>query len=325
MIPRSAFLILAVVLLSGACSGGPEPAGSPSGAVTSAAAGSPCTEPRVLDAESAEVEGLEQIRLGGAAWSVKFGFDAAWIQVDEPVDQLVKVDQASGEVSLAIDGGRGVAIASDAVWVANGVDLVKIDPVTCETLLTVPARASYVAVGLGSVWAPSADQLLRFDESTGAPLATIDAGFGLTDLHVDDDAVWVTAKDSGTVLRIDPGTNAVVAEIHTGGGAHDLDIDEHGVWVANYRANSVSLIDPATNTVATTIEGLGSGVGIALGQGAVWVSTQYGGITKIDPETYATTSVVQLPEWNYGLALAQDELWVSSTSGWVYRLPLPAP
>lgn len=62
----------------------------------------------------------EQLPLGCDAWSTRYGFGAAWIQVDPSVNQVVKVDQITGEVSLAVDHGRGVAIASDAVWVAVG-------------------------------------------------------------------------------------------------------------------------------------------------------------------------------------------------------------
>ena len=38
-------------------------------------------------------------------------------QVDPPVDQLVKVDEVTGEVALTIDGGRSAAMVEDAVWV----------------------------------------------------------------------------------------------------------------------------------------------------------------------------------------------------------------
>ncbi len=68
-----------------------------------------------------------------------------------------------------------MAIADDAVWVAVAEErLVKIDPVTCETLFTVSAPGVvYPAVGLGSVWVPGDSELLRFDESTGELQATI--------------------------------------------------------------------------------------------------------------------------------------------------------
>ncbi len=60
--------------------------------------------------------GRRSVELGGAAWSTVYGFGGAWIQVDPPVDQVVKVDAASGRVTVTIDGGRAAAIAEDAVW-----------------------------------------------------------------------------------------------------------------------------------------------------------------------------------------------------------------
>src|SRR5215203_1924555 len=91
------------------------------------------------------------VELAGAAWSTVYGFGGAWIQVDPPVDQVVKVDEASGEVTLRIDGAWNVAVANDAVWVVDGSQARKIDPMTGEVLLVAQAtEASCVAVGAGS-------------------------------------------------------------------------------------------------------------------------------------------------------------------------------
>lgn len=286
---------------------------------------SSCSAPGTPPGGSTIVGDTERINLGAPAWSTQFGFAGAWVQVDPPVDQLVKVDQVTGSVALAINGGRGVAIAPDAVWVAvGGQKLAKIDPFTCETLLSVPAASNYVAVGHGSVWASSDNAVLRFDEDTGAPLAEITAGaVALRDLLVTDDGVWVAARNAGTVFRIDPDRNTVVAEIAVDNGPQGLAADEHGVWVTSqYGSGSVTLIDPDSNEVVTTIPGVGSGIGITTGGGYVWVGTKNRGISRIDPTTYDTTVVTEQNEWNYGVAYGDDDLWVSSTFGWIYRVPL---
>ena len=258
--------------------------------------------------------GAQSIDLGGAAWSTVYGFGGAWIQVDPPVDQLVKVDAATGTVTMTVDGGTAAAIGTDAVWVTvGGQETRKIDPVTGEVLLTVATSGSYLAIGAGSVWVPTTDGIARIDPDTGDVVATIPiVGGSVTDLAADDTGVWVTDKGAGLVRRIDPETNAVVAEIPTGAGAHDLAIDASGVWVTNYRGGTVSRIDPATNEVVATIEGVGSGVGIAAGGGAIWVSTQGLGISRIDPETNEVVLVAELDGWSYGVAYGDGELWVSS-------------
>ncbi len=263
------------------------------------------------------------VTLGGDAWGAAYGFGGVWIQVDPPVDQVVKVDEVTGNVAVRIDRGRSAAIARDAVWVTTGSETKKIDPITGRVLLTSRTPgASYVAVGAGGVWVPSPDGVTRLDPVTGAADARTDLDVSeVTEIAASGDAVWVTDKVGGTVTRIDPATNEVVAKIQTGLGAHHMAIDAHGVWIANYRANTVSRIDPATNRVVATIDHAGSGVGIASDGETVYVSTRYQGISRIDPDTNTASPVAGFAEWNYGLAYGNGELWVTSVDQErVYRL-----
>jgi YVTN family beta-propeller protein len=251
-----------------------------------------------------------------------------WIQVDPPVDQLVKVDTETGQPTVRIDGGRGIGTDGTDVWVALGPrGLAKIDPATGETLLAVPAYADYAAVGAGSVWTEHERGVGRWDTATGESLAAIPLDVAeVTELLFAHDSIWITAKEEGVVVRIDPASNEVVATIETGAGAHGMAADETGVWVTNYQGNSVSRIDAATNEVVATIDGVGSGVGIAAGGGAIWVSRQGVGISRIDPATNKAEPVVSLlGQWNYGLAYDDGGLWVTSVEKrLVYRVELEA-
>jgi YVTN family beta-propeller protein len=266
---------------------------------------------------------MQSVSLGGGAYSVAYGFGAAWVQVDPPVDGLVKVGEESGKVAPGVPRGRGVAITDDAIWVTvAGETLEKIDPHSGTVLLTAKAPgANYVSEGAGAVWIPTEGGVARVDPRTGA-MKKISTESDITDLFATDDDVWATVKSDGLVFRIDPRKNTVVAVIPTGPGAHGIAVDDNGVWVTNYTANTVSRIDPKTNKVAATIEGVGSGVGIRACDGAIIVSTRYEGISRIDPETNQVTPLVPLNEWNYGIACGDGELWISSTNGHVYRLPL---
>ncbi len=296
---------------------------------------SPCSDPRTPDEGVQTVHRAEQLRLGGPAGNTVFGFGAAWVQVGQPVDQVVKVDQGSGRVALAVDDASGVAIAADAVWLLVGAsELIKIDPDTCARMLTIQTtnNDSYLDVGLGSVWVPSGTRLLRFDEQTGRLLAAIDVGVQLNDVHVADDAVWVTAGNADTVVRIDPDTDTVIAEIAVCEQPEQLAIDERGVWVTciGYTTGAtalgtVAVIDPDTDEIRTLIDDIGSTGGLTAGGGYVWVCTGGVGITRIDPQTYEQVIVLGLSEWNLAVAYGEDELWVSGRDGgWVYRVPLPA-
>lgn len=304
-------VVVALTVGAGAC-GDSSPTATPSSPQTASTA--PTTDP-------------PSVELGGAAWSTVYGFGGAWIQVDPPVDQVVKVDAASGTVTVTIDGGRGAAIGEDAVWVVDGRETRKLDPERGNVLLTASTpEANYVAVGAGAVWVSAEGGIARLDPASGDVAATIaiDAE-EVTDLAAAGDGIWVTDKVGGRVFRVDPTTNAVVAEIATGAGAHDLAIDEHGVWVTNYQANTVSRIDPATNEVVATIEGIGSGVGISAGGGAIWVSTKGQGISRIDPDSNKAVLVAELPEWNYGVAYGDGELWVSSVDKQLVHRLTPRP
>jgi virginiamycin B lyase len=308
--PRCVLLALLVSLATFAgC--GPAESGDPS---PNTATPRPTTSPPAA---------LPALSLGGEAYSVAYGFGAAWVQVDPPVDELVKIVAKTGAAAPGVKGGSGVAIADDAIWVTVGEEtLNKIDPQSGKILLTTKTPgAHYVSVGAGAVWVPTEGGITRVDPRTGAKkVIAIEAA--ITDLFATDDAVWASAKFEGLVLRLDPRSNSVVASIATGSGAHDLAVDDNGVWVTNYRDNSVSRIDPTTNTVAATIHGVGSGVGICACDGGIMVSTQGQGVSRIDPKTNHVTPVVSLNEWNYGIACGEGELWVSSVTGLLYRVPL---
>jgi YVTN family beta-propeller protein len=274
----------------------------------------PGSSPAESEPGGAEVVSID---LGAEAWSAKAGFGGIWVQVDAPVDEVQKIDVSTSEVVLGIPRGRNVAFGDDAVWVALGEEVVKIDPISGETRLTVPVEGSYLAFGAGSVWVAGPEgAVVRVDSTTGTPVASITvAPAEITEVAATDDAVWVTSKSVGGVYRIDPSTNAVITSIETGRGAHGVVIDPSGVWVTNYEESTVSRIDPVTNTVVATVEDVGSGVGIVAADGAIWVSTQGRGISRIDPATNGATLVAELPGWNYGIAYDEGALWVTDVDG----------
>jgi len=305
---RARLSIVGVLALFAAGCGAPPTAGEPS---TNAAA----TEMATAEATPTSALGMPNTYLGAAAWSARAAAGGVWIQVDPPVDQVVKVDTSTAEVTVEIDGGRGIGTDGTEVWVARGpAGLAKVDPMSGETLLEIAGGGSYAAVGSGSVWSPNLSAIGRWNATSGELQAEIPVEVSeVTELLFAHGALWVTAKVDGVILRIDPESNSVAASIPTGSGAHGIAADESGVWVTNYEANSVSRIDLTTNEVVATIEDVGSGVGIVAAEGSIWVSTQGLGISRIDPATNEANLVVELPfEWNYGVAVDNGALWISS-------------
>jgi len=265
--------------------------------------------------------------LDGTAFGVSYGFGAAWVQVDPPVDQVVKVDATTNTITMRVEGGRNSAIGEDAVWVPAGDrGLLKIDPGSSEVLMTVKVDASYVSLGAGAAWVPFEGGVVRVSAKSGKIRTIRVSGLDAPkSVRATPDGVWLANK-GGSVFRVDPATNQVVTEIKTGAGAHDILVTEGAVWVTNYQANTVSRIDPRTNKVVATIEGVGSGVGIAFCDGSVWVSRLAEGIYRIDPSTNAAELAIPSLENLYGLACGDGELWISSASSTtprVFRVPLP--
>jgi hypothetical protein len=83
-------------------------------ASTSSASRLPDVASTVPASSTAGPSPAPSVDLGAPSWSAVYGFGGAWVQVDPPVDQIVKVDEASGAVALTVDAGTGAAVGQDA-------------------------------------------------------------------------------------------------------------------------------------------------------------------------------------------------------------------
>ena len=95
-------------------------------------------------------------------------------------------------------GPEGIAITTDAVWVANSLDL------------TVD----------------------RLDPATGRVTFTIPVGDGPSAIAAASDGVWVSDEFGATLDRIDPHTNRVSRVISLGSTPRGIAATGSGVWVA---------------------------------------------------------------------------------------------
>ena len=147
-----------------------------------------------------------------------FGAGSLWAALDQGA---ARVDLTSNSVSafIVLPGSSnpcgGVAADDSAVWVApsqgcfgqghpNGA-LVKINPSTNAASALSVGRPSDVAIGLGSVWTPDIDGVLRrFNPSTGTLEGTLKIDTtGATVVAVANGAVWV-GDANGTLLELAP-------------------------------------------------------------------------------------------------------------------------
>ena len=283
----------------------------------SSSSAQPTAKPSLVPAVIATID------VKGASWGIAAHDQAVWVQVDPPVDAMVRIDTRTAAVTARVAHGRNAASGEAALWIAAGDHVLQVDPATGETLATIPTEeASYLGVGLGAVWTMTPTGLIRIDVATRTITATIPIPDcdKPANISVGHDSVWMACNRSSSVARIDAKHNTVAAMIPVGPRPHGVAVSEDAVWVPNGGDNTVSRIDPATNTVIATIENAGGGGGIVVGDDAVWAAT-VNGIAKIDPRTNTIVGQIELGSGSYyGLVLAAESLWVSTRSKQVYRL-----
>jgi YVTN family beta-propeller protein len=289
------------------------PSVSPSAAPSSSSATSPTPPPAAI---------VGEFDAGGAGWAMTNAGGALWIQVDPPVDAIVRIDVATGTTAPAVPGGWQAKSGNEGLWIVGSDWLARVDPATGQEVLRVPIGGVF-ALADGAVWLLNDDGLHRIDASTGTTTDPVGPSRSSVcdpskDLIVAFDSAWLSCKEEGTVARIDLATGAVTS-IPTAAGAERFTVADGAVWVTNVYANSVSRIDPETNRV-TTVADAGSGHAITSGDGYVWVGAG-AGIAKIDPATNSIVDVISLGSaatdafvWDEGI------IWVSTRSSRVLKV-----
>ena len=256
-----------------------------------------------------------ELDAGGDGWAMTKAGGALWIQVDPPVDAIVRIDVVTGVATPAVAGGIEARSGPEGLWVACCDGIARVDPATTKEMLRVPLDGAF-ALADGAVWTLSQDRLQRRDPRTGkvvgkppGPIAPFECQF--KDMLVKFGSAWLACKE-GKVVRIDA-SRGTVTNIATEAGAHTFAATDDAIWVTNYQANSVSRIDPATNKV-TTIPDVGSGVGITSGGGYVWAAVLRG-IARIDPDSVAIIDVIDLGPGEYYELVWDDGIIWASTRG----------
>jgi hypothetical protein len=195
-----------------------------------------------------------------------------------------------------------VAVGPDAVWVAHGCAISRVDPRTNRVVARVagmrprrgPCAVLGVRVGAGAVWASLwGVGLLRIDPAANRVVATIAIDNITAPPAVTGTGVWApccgttTTRPGGTLVRVDPASNRVVARIRLGGLPDAVGAGPSGVWVAG-AGGPMWRVDPASNRVVARIAVPGgsarSSGSVLVDRDAVWVSdTASAGVLRIDP------------------------------------------
>jgi YVTN family beta-propeller protein len=113
------------------------------------------------------------IPLSAAPSSIAAGDGGVWVVSSHDREVLLidpATDRVAGTVTTFIDPPESVAVAPDAIWVAGGRYVSRLDPYSLRLveLVAVGGDATAVAVGAGSVWAidVAAEQLVEIRPGT---------------------------------------------------------------------------------------------------------------------------------------------------------------
>ena len=176
-----------------------------------------------------------------------------------------------------------------------------------------------IAVTRQAVWLAVGGLIVRIDPATGGALVVpeVDTGAPVVDLTAGAGAVWAVTSSAG-LLRIDPGTARLtapnpgpVSAIATGAG---------GVWAVCCQGRGprgrVTRLDPASGRVIATIGLPARPLAVGAGSDVVWVRGAEGWLWRVDPAYGRQAGAIRLPTVPGGAELA-GELVVAGAAVWI--------
>jgi hypothetical protein len=176
----------------------------------------------VYRVDPATDEVVDTVRVGAGVGSVVFGEGSMWANHEFADGSVTRIDPASGEVAGTLDVPAVRAVGDGSLWAATGDEVLRIDPVSGDVQATIPIpRAQNVALDGSTVWV-------------------------LVSPRSSDPTLFEPIAGTATVARIDAATNQVDGEA---AALEDLQpialaADEHGAWVADYYDGFLSRIEP---------------------------------------------------------------------------------
>jgi streptogramin lyase len=250
-------------------------------------------------------------------------------------EDVVSRPRSPGRVAAVIRvGGQPSTVRADAdaVWVARGPDLVRVDPRTNRVVAKLSCRcpqgSALAAFGAGSLWLTQVAQgtVTRVDPATGRTVATIrvpgaEAPLGI-DVAVGAGAVWVMydlGVLGGTIVaRVDPATNSVAATVKLADSETGFAVSDQTVLVVTWTTQSALAyqIDAATSRVVARIPVCHENNDVAFGSGAFWVGCGEGRLLRVDPVAHRVAATVELG----GAAGSASTVCADGDAVWVANL-----
>jgi hypothetical protein len=190
------------------------------------------------------------------------------------------------------------------------------------------SQVDAIAVTRQAIWLAAGGLVLRVDPATGRALVVpeVEAGAPVVDLAAGAGAVWAVAS-SGGLLRIDPGTARLTASLP--GPVSAIAAGAGGVWAVccqgRIRRGRATRLDPASGQVIAAVGLPGRPLAVGAGPGGVWVRGPEGWLWRVDPAYDRQAGAIRLPTVPGGAELAGEVvvagavLWVSDPGAGVVR------
>ena len=190
-------------------------------------------------------------------------------------------------------------------------------PSDIRRVVATSAPVDAIAVTRQAVWLAVGGLVLRVDPATGRALVVpeVDTGAPVVDLTAGAGAVWAVTSSAG-LLRIDPGTARLTTP--NPGPVSAVAAGADGVWAVCCQGRGprgrVTRLDPASGRVIATVGLPTRPLAVGAGPGAVWVRGAEGWLWRVDPGYVRQAGAIRLPIVPDGAELA-GELVVAGDDG----------
>jgi class 3 adenylate cyclase/streptogramin lyase len=235
--------------------------------------------------------------------SIAAGEAAVWVLAPASSSMiLLHVDPQHGElrdpIRMAFSLSVSMVTAFDAVWVATGERVVRVNAATDEPRevlrIQLPGEGSGrtdLSADRSHLWLARTDGILMQIDPTGAVTRQRKV-IGSADLvTAGDGAVWVADQVNGAVIGVDAVSLEKIGEVTVVGGIDRMIADAGYLWILDTGAGVVTRLSVSSDRIVPAQKSVGEGTtDVAVGFGAVWVSHEDGRISRIDPSTLEVTS-----------------------------------
>jgi ABC-type transport system substrate-binding protein/tRNA A-37 threonylcarbamoyl transferase component Bud32 len=177
------------------------------------------------------------------------GAGSVWVTEDLG-SHVWRIDGRSGKVIARINVGEGgigpgIAYGAGSLWLAQGSDVLRVDPRTGHVTHRYPAGSWWLVFADGAVWAATSNTgvVSKIDPIDNKVVARTKLHGWLSDLSVGGGSVWVSIPTDGVIFKLNEDDLRVESSSSAGADPERLTFGAGKLWIANTALQAVSLLD----------------------------------------------------------------------------------